>query len=109
MRRFPQLAIRRRRGTAAQPKLNTLVRRIIRRDAENEVRTKRQCSCRYAIAAVAQVTSRSTVGAYSHDGIAGQILDATKVVTSDAGHAANLHQPVYFNRVVETFLDLMPA
>ncbi len=43
------------------------------------------------------------------DYMAGKIKQAIKVVVADAGHAANLHQPVLFNRAVETFLARLPA
>jgi pimeloyl-ACP methyl ester carboxylesterase len=43
------------------------------------------------------------------DYMAAKIKGATKVVIPDAGHAANLHQPVLFNRAVEAFLAKLPA
>lgn len=43
------------------------------------------------------------------DYMARKIPGATKVVIEDAGHAANLHQPVAFNRAVEAFLAGLPA
>jgi pimeloyl-ACP methyl ester carboxylesterase len=39
------------------------------------------------------------------DYMASKIPSATKVVVSDAGHAANLDQPQQFNRAVEGFLQ----
>jgi pimeloyl-ACP methyl ester carboxylesterase len=38
------------------------------------------------------------------DYMAKKIPGATKIVIADAGHAANLHQPVAFNRAIEAFL-----
>src|SRR5206468_369509 len=43
------------------------------------------------------------------DYMAGKIKGATKAVIPDAGHAANLHQPVRFNQAVEAFLAKLPA
>jgi pimeloyl-ACP methyl ester carboxylesterase len=43
------------------------------------------------------------------DYMAAKIKQAIKVVVADAGHAANLHQPVLFNRAVEAFLARLPA
>ena len=43
------------------------------------------------------------------DYMAAKIKGATKVVIPDAGHAANLHQPVLFNQAVEAFLAKLPA
>ena len=43
------------------------------------------------------------------DYMAAKIKGATKVVVPDAGHAANLHQPVLFNQAVEAFLAKLPA
>jgi pimeloyl-ACP methyl ester carboxylesterase len=39
------------------------------------------------------------------DYMAAKIPGARKVIIPDAGHAANLHQPVAFNRAVAEFLD----
>ena len=43
------------------------------------------------------------------DYMAAKIKGATKAVIPDAGHAANLHQPVRFNQAVEAFLAKLPA
>jgi pimeloyl-ACP methyl ester carboxylesterase len=43
------------------------------------------------------------------DYMARKIPGASKVVIDGAGHAANLHQPVAFNRAVEAFLAGLPA
>ena len=43
------------------------------------------------------------------DYMAAKIRQAIKVIIADAGHAANLHQPVLFNRAVEAFLARLPA
>jgi pimeloyl-ACP methyl ester carboxylesterase len=43
------------------------------------------------------------------DYMAGKIPGARKVVIPDAGHAANLDQPLAFNRAVESFLAGLPA
>src|SRR5436190_3585892 len=43
------------------------------------------------------------------DYMAAKIKGATKVVSPDAGHAANLHQPARFNQAVEAFLAKLPA
>jgi len=43
------------------------------------------------------------------DYMAGKIKGATRAVIPDAGHAANLHQPVRFNQAVEAFLAKLPA
>jgi pimeloyl-ACP methyl ester carboxylesterase len=43
------------------------------------------------------------------DYMAAKIKQAIKVVIPDAGHAANLHQPVRFNQAVEAFLARLPA
>ncbi len=43
------------------------------------------------------------------DYMATKIKGATKTVVPDAGHAANLHQPVRFNQAVEAFLARLPA
>ena len=42
------------------------------------------------------------------DYMAAKIPAARKVVIPDAGHAANLHQPVLFNAAVEDFLATLP-
>ena len=43
------------------------------------------------------------------DYMAAKIKGSTKAVIPDAGHAANLHQPVLFNRAVEAFLAGLPS
>lgn len=42
------------------------------------------------------------------DYMAAKIKGSTKSVIPDAGHAANLHQPVLFNQAVEGFLAKLP-
>ncbi|HAK61795.1 MAG: alpha/beta fold hydrolase [Pseudomonadota bacterium] len=43
------------------------------------------------------------------DHMAAKIPKSRKVILADAGHAANLHQPIAFNAAVEEFLKGLPA
>ncbi|MCL2429201.1 MAG: alpha/beta hydrolase, partial [Alphaproteobacteria bacterium] len=42
------------------------------------------------------------------DYMAAKIAGATKVVIPNAGHAANLHQPLLFNQATVAFLEGLP-
>jgi len=62
-----------------------------------------------AVPSLVLVGSNDTNFLAATDYMAHKIPGAAKVVIDGAGHAANLHQPVAFNRAVESFLGGLPA
>ena len=62
-----------------------------------------------AVPTLVLVGANDTAFLAATDYMSAKIKGATKAVVPEAGHAANLHQPVLFNQAVEDFLARLPT